>query len=86
MQQAADEATAVTRLGTDGLKVSKQRPPVMMAKGTPPLKQIPGYTLWSSAKSFCTVRKHLPAVSFHFLSTDCQSGVFYGRFGRQIHH
>jgi len=46
MQQAADEATEVTRLGTDGLKVSKQQPPGMMAKGTPPLKQIPGYTLW----------------------------------------
>jgi hypothetical protein len=44
---AADEAAEMTRRGTDGLKVSKQqppRPPVMTAKGTPPLKQIPGYT------------------------------------------
>jgi hypothetical protein len=44
----ADEVEEMARRGTDGLKVNKQqppRPPVMMAKGTPPLKQITGYTL-----------------------------------------
>jgi hypothetical protein len=66
MQQAADEATEVTRLGTDGLKVSKQQPPGMMAKGTPPLKQIPGFTLLPSAKSLCTVRKLVSAATFTF--------------------
>jgi hypothetical protein len=48
MQQAADEATEVIRLEADELKVRKQQPlkPLfLMAKGTPPLKQIPRYTL-----------------------------------------
>jgi hypothetical protein len=90
MQQAADEAMEVTRLVTDGLKVSKQQPPLMMAKGTPPLKQIPGYTLWPSAKSLCTVGKHVPAANFRFLDSTfsyrlCELRI-YRRFGRHMHH
>jgi hypothetical protein len=54
--RGSDEVGEMARRGADGLKVNKQQPPeppLTMAKGTGPLKQIAGFTLLANREVAC---------------------------------